>query len=282
MATSPSDIVQVENIGRKSVTFAWGGVKQIVRPGETRAVPAQGVKLALGDWDLHDDVDNDFTPRSSNRERLATKYGLCGDPFYSDDLLETMAGADEVNKAGRVIAPPRPYTPVELIDGRRAYLHPNLPQVKVSDLNGNRIITIVDDPDGVIESGKAQREMDRDDNAVMRAQVKALQEQQQQLIAALAVSNPGLAAELATSTNDPTRPDLPSVHDDPDAPDDSAGEIQTAGVAAENAMDVMNQELGLTDADDDDEDDDDDSTTPAPRPVKKAAAKKAAARKDDA
>lgn len=249
------ETVRVKNLGSTTVMFVYNKGKYPVPPHGEAAVPVAAAKRSLGNWDAVDEPEVNIMPRTKEQERLATKYGLCGEPFYSDDPRETVAGTDELRGNGKPVVEAQSYDPTVLIDGRKQYRHPKLPNVEVYDLAGNRVITVLDDPDRTIQTGQVEREHRRDETAMLKAQLETLKQQQQQLIEGMAHINPTLAAELATTANSPIRGDLPSLHDD--APD-SAGEVTPDPIDREDAMAIMDQELGIQSKDDDTDDTDTD------------------------
>lgn len=263
------EVVRVQNNSPRTVTFTYAKGKYPVPAGTSAAVPVAAAKRSLGDWDARDNPDVNIMPRTNEQNRLSTLYGLCGDPFYSDDPRETFAASEEVRGNGKAVVPMEDYTPTSLIDGRKQYRHPRLPDVEVYDLSGRRVVTVLDDPDGTIGSGQLAREAARDESSMLKDTIAALQAQQTQILSALANIDPHAAAELATSANDPARGDLPALHGDNDE--------DSAGVGAADAMSIMDDALGIKakagagdgdDADDsdqedeydDDEYDDDDET----------------------
>lgn len=244
-----TEIVEVRNAGSKPVVLAYGGRRYPVNPDQRAAVPVQAVKRSVGDWERRDDPDSNYLPRTRERSRLATLYGLCGDAFYSDDPIVTASLAIEAD-GGNMRVKPADYDPVSAVDGRRVYMHPNLPRLEVFDLTGKRIITILDDPDGDFATGGAYAKVQRDSEAATRDQIAALRAQVDALVNQLAVTDPEAARKIAVA-NDPELA--------------AAAPAPTPDV---DDMDVMSAELGL-DAPD------------TPSPAKKRAVKKAAARRDD-
>ena len=254
------DIVRVTNVGDEIVTWRFHGQDYLLRPDVPIAVPTGAAKLHLGDWDAHD-RENDKA-RADVRERLNFKYGMLGAPFYSKTPRETVAIADH-DAAGKQLVDQETYTPAEMVDGRRMFMHPNLPRVVVEDVDtGARILTVVDDPDEDISTGVAVAQERESTTAAVRAELRSTQERMDRLISALAEKDPKLAAEFATSTAHPDRPDMPAIHTDPADDNESAGLSDPADPTdALDALDVMNDELDLADKD-----------TPKKKPARKRAA----------
>lgn len=251
-----TEIVEVRNAGSKPVVLAYAGRRYPINPDERAAVPVQAAKRSVGDWERSDDPESNYLPRTRERSRLATLYGLCGDAFYSDDPIVTASLAIEAD-GGNMRVKPADYDPVAAVDGRRVYMHPNLPRLEVFDLVGNRIITVLDDPDGDMATGGAFHAVRRDAEAATKDQIASLQAQVTALVNQLAVSDPEAARTIAVAaTPDPSTPTPAAT---------------AASAPAVDEMDVMAAELGHDTPD----------TPDTPKPAKKRAAKKAAARRGD-
>lgn len=249
-----TEIVEVRNAGANPVVLKYGGNVYPINPGQRAAVPVQAVKRTVGDWTKVDDPDRNFMPRTRERDRLATLHGLCGDAFYSDDPIATMSLAIEAD-GGNPRVKPADYDPIEAVDGRRVYMHPNLPRLEVFDLaTQERILTVLDDPDGDMAVGTAFHAVTRAGQDATKAQIEQLQAQVSMLVNQLAQTDPETARDIAiASTPAPAAPAAPASTGPANSMDD---------------MDVMNAELGTTEPD-------------TPKPAKKRAVKKAAARSGD-
>lgn len=256
---SSTEIVQVINRGNAEFTIRWGGVPYHLPPdGVPRAIPVDAVKATCGDWDAKD-TDHD-AKRSEWRKMLNVRYGLLNAPWYSDQPIKTVGLTNDT-----IPEPIEDYTaaPEALVESRYQFMHPNLPRLEVRDFDGNRIYTVIDDPDGDLVNGRRQAIANDGSTSALIAAIKAKDEQIDRLIAAMAASSPEQAAVLAAERNTPgvalSTPSDPldsptQVH--PAAPEDNA-----------DALAIMDAELGLAPAD---------SPVAA---VKKAGAKKAAAKK---
>jgi hypothetical protein len=190
-------------------------------------------------------------------------YGLFNAPFYSYTPRDTIGIADANEPIDAYIdIPPT----AKLVDARREYIHPNLPQVAVYDVDGNRILTVIDDPDGDLLDGrsKIQDQLDKADVKAMTAAMGKMQAQIADLVATVAKTNPAAAAELADQYGTPGRANLPSAVPTRNL---DVGLGDRDGTASDDAMSVMNDALGIEDTSDTDE------PAPAPTPRKKAAAR---------
>ena len=252
----PADIVRVVNVGDRPVKWRFAGQDYILRPQQPLAIPTGAARLHLGDWTKRD-REND-PKRAQERNRLNHRYGMLGAPFYTDDPAMTKAIADH-DAAGQKLVEQEDYTPVQFVDGRRRFKHPNLPDVEVYDMDTDaRILTVIDDPDGDIGTGVAQARVDEAEASGVQAELKATQAKMDRLVALLAEKDPSLAAEFATSIAHPDRPDMPpltgaEVEDDDDLP-------PADPTSTPDAMDVMNDELNISDD--------------KPKPAKKAPARR--------
>lgn len=252
-----TEIVEVRNAGANPVVLRYGGNVYPVNPGQRAAVPVQAVKRTVGDWTKVDNPDQNFMPRTRERDRLATLHGLCGDAFYSDDPIETMSLAIEANE-GNPRVKPADYDPIEAVDGRRVFMHPNLPRLEVFDLSSQeRILTVLDDPDGDMAVGTAFHAVARAGEDATKAQIEQLQAQVSMLVNQLAQTNPETARDIAIAST----PVATVTHA-------QSPPATSAPANSMDDMDVMNAELGTTEPD-------------APKPVKKRATKKAATRRGD-
>ena len=249
-----SPIVEVLNTGTTTHLLRYAGDVYPVNPGQRVPVPVTAVKRSVGDWERVDDPDSNHMPRTRERDRLITLYGLAGDAPYSDDPIVTLSLELEAQDGNKKVKP-ADYDPIDAIDGRKRFMHPNLPRLEVYDIRGNRIITILDDPDGDLASGAAFRRLTKATDGPVEQQIAALQGQLNALTDQLAQSNPAAARDLAIAQDAPMAPVAPPP------PESDA-----------SAMDVMTEELGL-----------DNPTDPSPAPKttkKKSATKKAAARRE--
>lgn len=253
-----TEVLQVINRGTDPFTIRYGGVNyHLAADGAPRAVPLDAVKYTCGDWDAKDGPND--AKRTEWRKILNIRYGLLGAPWYSDQPIFTVGLTNDT--IPEPIEPYRP-TPDELVEGRYAFMHPNLPRLEVRDFDGNRIYTLIDDPDGDLVNGRRQAQAD---NATTDALLRAIKDKDAQidrLIRAMADTSPEAAAVLAAERNTANVP-LTTSTDVLDGPDRVHPE---APEDAPDAMDIMDEALGHK------------TTEPAAaKPAKKAAAKKASA-----
>jgi hypothetical protein len=159
-----------------------------------------------------------------------------------------------------------PYSAAERVDGRRQFMHPNLPRIVVTDLDGNRIFTVVDDPDLAISGGEVQARIETANAEAVQNEMRAMEHKMNALLETLTSIAPDAAADFARRMN------VGKVK----AIDPTPAEDLALDPMAEGAMDIMNAELGLLSPEDADVDTPP-ATRTAPPPAKKVAAKKSAA-----
>lgn len=248
------DIVRVVNVGDTLHTFAYGGARYPVAPGDSATIPVQAAWRSLGNWNRHDTEQH--KARAEERSRLNTLYGLQGGTWYSQTPMETAAIGD-TDARGKPLVDPKDYDPVATASGQQAFMHPSLPKIEVYDTEtGTRVLTVIDDPDDDVGSGVSVKRAERDRVAMVEEQVAKQASLLETLVRELATTNPEKAAEIAAQLNAPRTPTPTPTVDHADA------------TSTDDAMDVMNDELGIGGED-------------RPKPRKKAAAKKAAARRGD-
>lgn len=257
-----SEVLQVINRGDKPFTIMWGGQPYHLPPdGVPRAVPADAVKSAVGDWDAKD-TQHDMK-RMEWRKMLNVRYGLLNAPWYSDEPIETVGLKNDV-----IPEPTEPYTPAPevLVESRYKYMHPNLPRLEVREFSGERIYTVIDDPDGDLVNGQRQAKANDASSDALLAAIHERDRQIDQLIMALTKTSPEAAAVLAAERNTAgvnLDPAGGAIHDPLAPTDDDA-------TATIDAMSIMDDELGTKETSE---------VEAKPGPVaKKAASKKAAAR----
>jgi hypothetical protein len=169
-------IVSIRNAGDKPFKHGWAGQNYKIDPGKAVFVPWEAMCLWCGDPNLADTAVE--RSRSKAREHLGVQYGTFDAPFYDDTERET------------IHLPHEPFETYIWDEDRNAFRHPNIPKLEVSDAAGNRIVTILEDPDG---NGAPTGRDDTD-----RTQEQALAQLQAtvaQLQAQLAHTNPDAVAE---------------------------------------------------------------------------------------
>lgn len=256
MSDLESTLYYVENHGPKPFTVRYAKRDYTVPPGKKLPMPVEPLKMAVGNWDAK---NTEYTPfRTNEVRRLSMQYATYGAPWYTDDPDAHTAGIIE---AGEKV---HPYSPSQRIDGRRAFMHPNLPRLEVTDLDGNRVFTVLDDPDLSLTAGKEQARIEQATTENVQNDLAILERKMAMLLETLTDINPDAANDVRRRMNAPKL--------DPDAAVSASLDVGLDPKAT-GAMSIMNEELGLSGGGDDDTD-----IPSATTPVrKKAAAKKAAA-----
>jgi hypothetical protein len=183
--------VTVTNVGPVPLTFKYARRKFVFAAGESKMVPWLAMCLWFGDPRA---VDRHPTKRSlqfrrQERDRLVVKYGLGTKPLYSDDH-ETVDNFRDPSGRDYLIVD----DPIHPHNGQRR--HPNLPAVRVFDVQtGNRVITVMDDPEAVTITGDQTARVEARDT---EAQIQRLTAMVQELQTNLADLNPEAAERLRT------------------------------------------------------------------------------------
>jgi len=265
------DVVKVINVTPQDPNLPphefnarFGGTPYIIpNDGVERIIPVAAAKMYFGDWDARDRGQNE-QDRQRERSKLNTMYGLFNAPFYSYLPRETIGIADAGEPIDDYIEVP---PTAKLVDARREYIHPNLPQVAVYDVDGTRILTVIDDPDGDLLDGrsKIQDQLDKSDVKAMTAAMEKMQAQIADLVSTVAKTNPAAAAQLADQYGTPNRADLPAAVPTRNL---DVGLGDRDATTSDDAMAVMNDALGIAEVVDLDPDPD-----PTPTPARKKASR---------
>lgn len=186
------DVVRITNQGTEEFRQRYGGKLYRIPPGSTAIVSFEAMCLWLGHPDAID-IDKKRRYRSDELRRLHVKWGV----YEHHD--------------------------------RAAELFPKL---LVEDIDGNRIITVVDDPEGRHLTPDVQTRAERDR---LQEQMAAMQRQMAALQAQLQQQNNEDAAKVAagdTRTDTPaTRPEPQGKVATPIAPEGgNGGAVQDASV----------------------------------------------------
>lgn len=190
-----STVVRVTNDGTAKFVAKYANNRYSIEPGSAAIVPYYAAVLWFGDPRATNIGDKRITQfRAHEVDRLSAKYGLVGAPFYSDEDTVT------VNVDGEKIE-------LRYVDAR----HPNLPRCTVETVDGERLVTVIDDPAGDHLTAQPQtvKQARQTEDAV-----RSLQNQMQVLMAELARSNPEAAARLQAGITPPDAPTTATVTPD--------------------------------------------------------------------
>lgn len=209
MKLGPYDTVRIRNVGTLPWSDKWNNQLYRCQPNGEALVPFAGVCLWFGHPSAID-VPNDPKQRYRTEEfqRLCVKYGVY------DRHEEFVPGQVFVDDRGKDKNP--------------------IPQIEVYDLEGERLTTVLEDPDGTSMAPFSQAEQETLD---LRVQIAQLQRQMQTLVQQAAVqerANTSIAQSPNVSDDLPDplpnqpqapMPPIPSPHPDPAqaAPSASAG-----------------------------------------------------------
>ncbi|MFG0329856.1 MAG: hypothetical protein ACF8PN_08165 [Phycisphaerales bacterium] len=239
-----TEFVRVTNLGDKPLVLAWNGARYPIAPGAQRTVPVEAAYRSFGWWEAEDGGGRD--DRRIERQRLSTLYGTMSEPWYSQTPAQT-AMSSEVYANGNPIVAPEDYDPFDVVDGQTQFMHPNLPKARVEDDNGQRLLTIIDDPLGEIVLEHPLAGAEGDELAMLKRTLSQVTARLQQL-----EHQPPEVHDLQVQTS----PNPPAPVDPDEGGAVSADEVEP------DAMDIMADAV---------------EPTPKKKPARKRAAKKKAA-----
>lgn len=164
---SPDDfnettLVRVTNLGDRPLKRKYANRPYILNPGVAAAIPYHAAVSWFGDPFAADKEDE--RERTEERERISTLYGVYSDPWTSDIPFTLEAPLDERGLKWEY---------VERADGQ--YWHPNLPNVEITDLDGNTLPFVAVDPEGDVVTEAAVATVS--EQKALHDQVQWLQQQ---------------------------------------------------------------------------------------------------------
>jgi hypothetical protein len=176
-------LVQITNLGDKPLHYKYGSRPYILPPGKIIGVPYYAACVWFGnplavDEGTSEERDRKF--RTEEIDRLSTLYGLCGAPWNSSE----------------------PYIQSDFMDDRISFeydkrddgwfWHPNLPNVRVTTLEGDTLPVVVMDPEG--ETVTPAEASSKSEARATTAAIESLQQQLHSLRLQLARQNEGVVA----------------------------------------------------------------------------------------
>lgn len=201
-------MVRVKNVGDKPFKDGYANQTYEIKPGKEAFVPFDAAALWFGHPDVYD-----VSPRQRARfdqwKRLRTKYGAFDVAAKGENGVQVVTSADQMWER-------------------------NKPQVEVYTLEGKRLTTVIDDPEG--KTIGANEEQD-----VQNAGLIARQEYLERELEAL-------RAAIRTTSDD-------------DEDDEGGDDEDDGGDGGEDDSDPLLDDL-LNDSDDEDDADDDSPTQP--------------------
>lgn len=171
------DVVRIRNVGSEPWSDSFGGVRYQASPGSETLAPFDAACLWFGHPEAVDLNDRE-SYRTDEYQRLRTRYGV----YHNDDLWE-----------------------------------PHTPNIEVWDLDGNRLVMVLNDPEGK-HLTPAQTSVAEQQN--LQVMVAALQSQLRQVQAQLDAQT---RAETATADSGPIDTD--------EGPADTAVDLQVGADA---------------------------------------------------
>lgn len=170
----PGSVVRIRNTSDRTWKDGYNGLTYQALPGGEAIAPFEAACLWFGHPDAID-LGPGKTYRTDEYLRMRTRYGVL------DVLVEDPNSGHNVH----TMEPCCPFTQED------QWKH-NIPPVEVFDIDGNRIIMVIDDPEGSAvtpsSTSVAQQE-------ILQTQLAAMQNQMAQLQAQLDAQTRGEAAE---------------------------------------------------------------------------------------
>jgi hypothetical protein len=201
------ETLRVVNLStRDTYRFAWNSRQYVLAPGASEFMPFDAVKVYTGDPRATNNVRTSrdsigivsFLPdRATEVRRLRLLYAA---PFG-----EYMRASD----VGGIFVNSNPDEPNESLATRFAWEGVRIPQVEVYNIRGERIYTVLDDPEGAMSIPVSFTRHDIDVN--QGAHLQALVQQQANLIDAL-------SARLGIDPNSPALDNHEDILDEPPPP----------------------------------------------------------------
>lgn len=162
------DVIRLRNIGDTEFRQQYGGKLYRIPPGSEAIIAFEAMCLWMGHPDAVD-IDAKRRYRSDELRRLYVKWGVYENHHLAEQLF---------------------------------------PKLRAFDIDGEPIITVIDDPEGRHLTPDVQSRLERDD---LREQMAAMQKQMAALQAQLAQADNQVAAQVAagdTRTDAPSKPPL--------------------------------------------------------------------------
>lgn len=202
-------VVNIRNL-TDDQTYKWGWDSNwwVLEPGKSIVAPYFGFVNWLGDpraVNIGDpDANQEVQYRSNEVRRLGVLYGIYDRPWHKDTAYKSHDHTD-TRPADDGMRDHVDHTYVQRPDGR--FWHPHLPCVEVTDLSGNVIRTIIDDPEGNnLTPADATTKAEK---GALEAQMAEMQSTLASLQLQLAVknnalqANPDFEGDVAGSTDQP-------------------------------------------------------------------------------
>lgn len=189
----PEDVVRLRNVGAEQWVGKYANQDYRMNPGQEAIVSFAAACLWFGHPDAVD-VDDRNRYRTEEHERLRVRYGV-----YD--------------------------SPIEVWDA-------NTPNIEVHDLDGNRLITVVDDPEGKhlnpAVSSQQEKTLMVEQMTRMQQQMKAMQAQMDQAERGdVAIANSGDVDEDESPFAGLTPSPTPVIGGDIPPPSDASEDIPT-------------------------------------------------------
>jgi len=172
------------------------GRRYELKPGVPTNIPYLAMVLWFGNPKLRDlsPTDMDLRYRTNECDRLSAKWGMApGEAWYANPETDPTRPSSKSFYEG--MDPTAEYIDV-ILAGRLLYKHPNLPNVVCMTYDQQRIITVIDDPEGTL-SYPADAFSSRSEVEELTLTVEKMRQQMLMLIEQIGTTNPDAALNLA-------------------------------------------------------------------------------------
>lgn len=167
MSYDDTTALKVKNLSKRPLKAQHANQKYVIKPGESRFLPAPAAFHWCGNPDARDVGDPDTSrgtqKRREERERLSVLYGVYSFPWAVD---APYVAEDPIDARGSVKYDKRR-------DGQ--YWHPNLPEIEVTTFDGTVLPTVLADPFGENLAENLEKATDRAERNVLESNVAELQ-----------------------------------------------------------------------------------------------------------
>lgn len=187
-------VVQVTNLSSTTTyKFQWESTTWNIKPGQTVIAPYYGMCNWFGNPQTVNVGDSDANRETQHRteevKRLSVLYGTYAHPWSFPSPYIAYDHTDN-----------RDITNVTYEQRDGLYWHPQIPWIEVQDIDGGRILTVLEDPDGDGVAGGIDPTLQAE-SASLKAALATMQQKLAQLEIQQARSDAQLAAQSAATPN---------------------------------------------------------------------------------
>lgn len=189
-------MVVVTNEGPRPLNLLYDGTRFTLKPNVPQPIPYLAMVLWFGN-PLTVDLDPDDPAkkhRTNERRRIAAKWGTGFEPWYASPE-DHPDGPPTTKSFYEGLDPVEDYAVCQVLD-RQVYKNPKLPKIRVETYDGQRVITLIDDPEGRYTTPTAD---DTSKNQIEKLQQQLEVQRQNQALILQAIGNidPGVRDQIA-------------------------------------------------------------------------------------